>query len=51
MCQHEAIVQPSILDEEGGQSTEGRVHQPLNPPLTYAGQLMYTYGQVVQDLE
>lgn len=51
MCDHEARVQAAILDEEGRQVTEGRVHQPLNPPLTYAGQLVHTYGQIVQGLE
>ena len=51
MWDHEATVQPSIPDEEGGQLTEGRVHQPLNPPLAHIGQLVHTYSQVVQGLE
>lgn len=51
MGNHEARVQASFLDKEGWQFTEGGVHQPLYPPLTDAGQLMHTYGQVVQRLK
>lgn len=51
MGDHEARVQASFLDQEGWQFTEGGVHQPLDPPLADAGQLVHTYGQVVQRLK
>ena len=50
MSYHEARVDATFLDQKCREVTVGGVHESLLPPLTDVGQLVDTYGQVVQYL-
>ena len=51
MSYHEARVDATFLDQKCREVTVGGVHESLLPPLTDVGQLVDTYGQVVQYLQ
>ena len=51
MSDHESRVQTSVLNQEGRQVAERRVHQTLRPALAHRGQLVHSDRQVVQGLK
>ena len=51
MGDHEARVGAAIFDQECRQVAVGGVDEALLTPLTDVGQLMHSYGQVVQHLK